>query len=202
MSPFLNRPARHFVRVGVTLESVLISQILDHNYILPVLAIHGPGFYCGFGNVNEQTEHVSKWLEGSSPNFITRIRVMLEIARIIRYIHFMNIALSSNVINTESIVVFLDSNLRAKIMFQGLFAWWSREASSYGHERFIPCTYEANVSAFANLFDKVNSRHNEKQSNRLFKDARQLIERCRAEDPKSRPTMEDVVKEMETWSLS
>ncbi|KIL57938.1 hypothetical protein M378DRAFT_356572 [Amanita muscaria Koide BX008] len=88
-------------------------------------------------------------------------------------------------------------------MFQGLFAWWSREASSYGHERFIPCTYGANVSAFANLFDKVCfAGYNGRRSDRLVKDASQLIERCRSEDPKSRPTMEDVVKEMETWSLS
>ncbi|KIL58858.1 hypothetical protein M378DRAFT_170138 [Amanita muscaria Koide BX008] len=33
-------------------------------------------------------------------------------------------------------------------------------------------------------------------------DARKLIEHCRAEDVKSRPTMEDVVKEMETWDLT
>ncbi|KAM6499282.1 hypothetical protein JOM56_004790 [Amanita muscaria] len=50
MSPFLNKPARHFGFVAATLEfigqSVLISKILDHNYILPVLAIYdypGPG---------------------------------------------------------------------------------------------------------------------------------------------------------------
>jgi serine/threonine protein kinase len=44
--------------------------------------------------------------------------------------------------------------------------------------------------------------HNENTPTRLAQDAKQLIERCRTKDPKRRPTMEDVVKEMETWSLT
>ncbi|KIL58616.1 hypothetical protein M378DRAFT_310697 [Amanita muscaria Koide BX008] len=82
LSPFLNRPARHFSQVGVTLEficqSVLISKILDHNYILPVLEIYDnlDQVQAGFGNVNEQTEPINEWLKRSSPNFITRIRVV------------------------------------------------------------------------------------------------------------------------------
>ncbi|KAM6499341.1 hypothetical protein JOM56_004849 [Amanita muscaria] len=186
-SPFLNRPARHFASLGATLE---IDDIPDE--------LQG-----GFGNVNEQIEPVNKWLERSSSNFITRIWLMLEIGRTVRYIHSMDIALYSDY---KSEYIFLDSNLHAKFMFRGLFAWWSREASIYGHERkhlFTECTYEANISAFADLFDKVCfDGHSENAPSQLVDDARQLIERCRAKDPKSRPTMEDVVKEMETWNLT
>ncbi|KIL60402.1 hypothetical protein M378DRAFT_168130 [Amanita muscaria Koide BX008] len=84
---------------------------------------------------------------------------MLEIARSIRYIHSIDIALYSDDINIASKYLFLDSNLRAKFMFRGLFSWWSREASIYGHEDndlLAKCTYDANISAFADLFDKIH----------------------------------------------
>ncbi|KAM6499313.1 hypothetical protein JOM56_004821 [Amanita muscaria] len=97
----LNRPAGHSAILGFTLEficqNVLISRILDHKYILPVLGIYGKQdeLQGSFGNVDEQTELINKWLERSSPNFSTRTRVMLQIARIIRYIHSMDITLHS-----------------------------------------------------------------------------------------------------------
>ncbi|KIL57941.1 hypothetical protein M378DRAFT_15901 [Amanita muscaria Koide BX008] len=210
LSPFLNKPACHFYQVGTPLEficqTVLISNILDHNYIFPALSISDKSdkLQVGFGHVNEPTEPIYKWLKRSSPNFITRIRVMLEIARCIRYIHSMDIALYSYDMRSE--YFFLDSNLSAKFMFQGLFVWWSREASIYDHENkgfLSECTYRANISAFANLFDEVCfNAHNEKRSNRIVKHARQLIERCRVQYPKRRPTMEGVVEEMETWNLT
>ncbi|KIL60406.1 hypothetical protein M378DRAFT_168138 [Amanita muscaria Koide BX008] len=210
-SAFLNRPACHSTFLGDTLEficqSVLISKILDHNRILPVLEMYDirNQLQAGFGNVNEQSEPMNAWLARSSPTLITRTRIMLEIARIIRYIHSMDIALYSNDMTSRK-RFFLDSNLHAKIMFRGLFARWSREVLTYGHENnrlLTECTYEANIFAFSNLFYEVCFRgDDENTSHRLVGDARRLIERCRAEDLKSRPTMEDVVKEMETWNLT
>ncbi|KIL57826.1 hypothetical protein M378DRAFT_15979 [Amanita muscaria Koide BX008] len=84
------------------LELAVISRILDHNYVLPHESVH-------------------EWLERSSPDFFTRIRVMLEIARTIRYIHSMDIALFSRVIELKRFA--LDSNLRAKVLSIGLFAY-------------------------------------------------------------------------------
>ncbi|KAM6499298.1 hypothetical protein JOM56_004806 [Amanita muscaria] len=185
-----------------------IRKICDKSHWL-----HG-----GFGSVNEQT--ISKWLERSSPNFIARTRVMLEIAKSIRYIHSMDIILYSSDFKIASVgcllhlmsvqqpfiwqeYLFLGSDLRAKIMFEGVFAWWSMEALIYDYEDkdlLAECTYEASISAFANLFDKVCfDGHNENTPKRLVNSARQLIKRCRG---KRRPTMEDIVKEMETWKLT
>ncbi|KAM6499325.1 hypothetical protein JOM56_004833, partial [Amanita muscaria] len=82
LSPFLNKPARHFYKVGTPLEficqNVLISNILDHNYIFPALSISDKPdkLQVGFGHVNEPTKPIYKWLKRSSPNFITRIRVV------------------------------------------------------------------------------------------------------------------------------
>ncbi|KIL59135.1 hypothetical protein M378DRAFT_15007, partial [Amanita muscaria Koide BX008] len=62
------------------------------------------------------------------------------------------------------------------------------------------CPYESNISAFASLFQEVCfGGHNENLPNLLVEPAMQLIKRCHAKD---RPTMKDVVKEMETWNLT
>ncbi|KAM6493233.1 hypothetical protein JOM56_011367 [Amanita muscaria] len=82
-------------------SSAFISRILDHNYILPVFWIYERDeVKFVYGKVNEQDESVDKWLERSGPKFVTRIHVMLEIGRAIRYIHSMDVvtALSSAVI--------------------------------------------------------------------------------------------------------
>ncbi|KIL60394.1 hypothetical protein M378DRAFT_168125 [Amanita muscaria Koide BX008] len=82
LSAFQNRPARHYGYLGGTLEficqNVLISKILDHNYIFPVLKIYDSldRVQGGFGNVNEQSERIDDWLKRSSPSFSTRIRVV------------------------------------------------------------------------------------------------------------------------------
>ncbi|KIL60401.1 hypothetical protein M378DRAFT_920186 [Amanita muscaria Koide BX008] len=82
LPPSLHKPARHFEFLGAALElicqSVLISRILDHNYILPILKIYviQDRLHGGFGNVNEQTVCVNEWLKRSSPNFVTRMRIV------------------------------------------------------------------------------------------------------------------------------
>ncbi|KIL56076.1 hypothetical protein M378DRAFT_166538, partial [Amanita muscaria Koide BX008] len=145
---------------------------------------------------------------------------MLEVARTIRYIHSLDVALWSACIQSvgdlshfQRVLLqpfiyqelfFLDSNFRVKFEFTGLFTWWQREASIYGHEYdyLTDYTYESNISAFGHLFHEVCFKgRGENLSNRLVDDALQLINRCRAKDPKSRPTMKDVVTEMETWNL-
>ncbi|KIL58832.1 hypothetical protein M378DRAFT_170104 [Amanita muscaria Koide BX008] len=164
-SLFLNRPTNNggWVTIGileVVCQRALISRILDHNYILPVLGIEASidGLYFNHGSIYEQYESVDQWLQRSSPNFVTRIRLMVEVARTIRYIHSMDIILDTDFIQSVSFF-YLDSNLRAKVRFIGSFARLSKEASMYYHEyhRFSGLTYEDNISAFGLLFDSVPS---------------------------------------------
>ncbi|KAM6499438.1 hypothetical protein JOM56_004946 [Amanita muscaria] len=77
----------------VMFQSVFISRILDRNYIVPVSWIYYEEGKMRFDccNVNEQNESVHAWLKRTRPNFVTKIRVMLEIARTIRYIHSMDV---------------------------------------------------------------------------------------------------------------
>ncbi|KIL60450.1 hypothetical protein M378DRAFT_168049 [Amanita muscaria Koide BX008] len=50
---------------------------MDRNYFLPVFWIYEEDKVKFVdGNVNEQNESVDKWLERSSPNFVTRIRLV------------------------------------------------------------------------------------------------------------------------------
>ncbi|KAM6491559.1 hypothetical protein JOM56_012951 [Amanita muscaria] len=130
------------------------------------------------------------------------MRVILEVARIIRYIHSLpDVALFSGCI--KSTRVRLTSDLRAKIEFSGIFAWRVREVSTGGHKTndLATYTYESNISAFGSLFSVVCfSGRYKNLSNRLVEDAMQLIHRCCAKE--DQPTMEDVVKEMETWDLT
>ncbi|KIL55450.1 hypothetical protein M378DRAFT_17932 [Amanita muscaria Koide BX008] len=191
---FLNGPLRLYSwNVELVCQTAFISRILNHDYMVSSFRI------CDKSDANESFD---RWLQRSNPSFSTRIRVMLEIARIIRYIHSMDIALLA----IDSGVFVLDSNLRAKILLGGLSTWWGSEARIYGHEdtRSLQ-TYESNISDFAVLFHSVCFDGDNIPLNNVngpVENARKVIERCRAEDAKSRPTMEDVVKEMETWDLT
>ncbi|KIL65367.1 hypothetical protein M378DRAFT_161980 [Amanita muscaria Koide BX008] len=189
-------------KLELACSSVFISRILDHNYLLPVLCIYkGDRIKFVHGNVNGQNESVHKWLKRSSPDFVTRIRVMLEVVRIIRYTHSIG-TLFSPVI--QSTYIGLDSDLRAKISYRGLFAWQVRENLIFYSENFMAdFEYESTIAAFAELFQKVcfDDDH-EKLPKHLVEDARRLMERCCAEDPKSRPTVENIVQEMELWNIT
>ncbi|KIL63747.1 hypothetical protein M378DRAFT_656802 [Amanita muscaria Koide BX008] len=140
---------------------MFISRTLDHNYIVPLLGKYDEKedrLRFVRGNATEQYESVDEWLRGSRPKLVTRIQVMLEVARTIRYIHSMNIALYSHFIRL--VHLFVDSNLRTRVLFFGLFAWWHREASTYGYEDPVllaNCTYESNVSTFGDLLHSVPS---------------------------------------------
>ncbi|KAM6499257.1 hypothetical protein JOM56_004765 [Amanita muscaria] len=219
-SLFLNRSSPdvwspgNFKPVELLCQSALIGRILDHDYVISLLGIYynedereGRGFRFVSSMVTEQNLSLSQWLERSNPSSIARIRMMLEIAKIIQYIHSMGITLDSNAIQSECFS--LDSNLRPRIRFSGAFAWWVRDASIYDHEAFEDLellTNASSISAFASLFHKVCFQGGDTLKQRLpmglHKDARQLILRCSAKDWESRPTMDQVVKEMEKWDLS
>ncbi|KIL59238.1 hypothetical protein M378DRAFT_1013927 [Amanita muscaria Koide BX008] len=122
---------------------------------------------------------------------------MLEVARTIRYIHSVKdvAVLSSGVIDPRFIT--LDSDLRAKVMFSGYFTW---QKSVFGLDNLAAFTSESNIAAFGFLFQKVCFRGDDPKH--LVEDVRRLIEGCCAKGPKSRPSIETVVKEMETWDLT
>ncbi|KIL70928.1 hypothetical protein M378DRAFT_155877 [Amanita muscaria Koide BX008] len=74
-------------------QSTFISRILDHNHVLSELWVYqGDKLKYVCVSETEKKESIEEWLKRSSPNFVARIRVMLEVARTIRYIHSMDVA--------------------------------------------------------------------------------------------------------------
>ncbi|KIL63711.1 hypothetical protein M378DRAFT_164138 [Amanita muscaria Koide BX008] len=169
-------------------SSAVINRILCQNRTLQTWCIfQRDERWFVFSNVNEQKDPVDQWL--ACPNSVTRIRVMLEIARTIRYLHSMDVATRVWFQKRKS-----QDCLRAQFVICSVFAWQG--------------TSEFTVSIFADFFrtvcfngddENLNLIDNGNLPNGIVEDVRQLIERCAAPDP---PTMEDIVKEMERWNLS
>ncbi|KAM6489684.1 hypothetical protein JOM56_014855 [Amanita muscaria] len=172
--------------VELMCSTAFISRILDHNYLLPGFWIYeGDKVKFVEGNAKFRRKNLSN-ARGCEDYPVHSFHACCRCTELpLRYI-------------------ILDSNLRAKIFFRALFAWQVREGWIFDPESSTAnFTYETSISAFAELFQEVCfSSDNENLSNHLVEHARQFIERCRVEDPEKQPTMEDVVKEMDTWNLT
>ncbi|KAM6491525.1 hypothetical protein JOM56_013094 [Amanita muscaria] len=136
---------------------------------------------------------------------------MFEVAKAVRYFHSMGIVLHDYV---DSDYIFLDSEFHAKFRFLGLISHCANVTPiwHYNEQRISP---EANVFLFGCLFyemcfsvkisyhDRLDNNSNAvaKQPSKpeIRDDEWQLIQRCCADEPKSRPTMDEVVREMEAW---
>ncbi|KIL55448.1 hypothetical protein M378DRAFT_596814 [Amanita muscaria Koide BX008] len=79
-----NRPSGWANGILECMIGGVISGILDNDFIFPLLEILTATHlrYVKSGNIDEQYESVDGWLQRSSPDFVTRIRVMLEAATI------------------------------------------------------------------------------------------------------------------------
>ncbi|KAM6491143.1 hypothetical protein JOM56_010949 [Amanita muscaria] len=111
-------------------------------------------------------------------------------------------------VSTEE--VFLDSDSHAKVEYLSFLP------NGLGDRRFeydgsrVSHTLEANIHSFGLLFysvlfdqfdDEVTFEIRPPEPD-IPDNVWQLIQRCCAEDPKERPTMDQVVQEMESWISS
>ncbi|KIL61243.1 hypothetical protein M378DRAFT_864823 [Amanita muscaria Koide BX008] len=136
---------------------------------------------------------------------------MLEVAKAVRYFHSMGIVLHDYV---DSDDIYLDSKFHARFRFLGLTAHYVN-VTPHSHLGPFYLSYEANIFLFGCLFyeicfnleiayrDRLDNNSNAvvKRPSRpeIRDDEWQLIQRCCAKDPKNRPTMDKVVREMEAW---
>ncbi|KAM6501381.1 Protein kinase-like domain containing protein [Amanita muscaria] len=136
-----------------------------------------------------------------------RFSQMLRLAKAIQYLHSMGVVLFHQF---RSRNVILDSDLFPKI-----FCLCSTSRSSLDKDRRGWSSPHDNIFCFGCLFYELYCGVNiwldySISSRRLVITKRpsvpeipeyvwQLIQRCCAEDPKSRPTINEVVKEMEGW---
>ncbi|KIL70498.1 hypothetical protein M378DRAFT_625836 [Amanita muscaria Koide BX008] len=141
---------------------------------------------------------------------------MLEVAKAIRYLHSIGTVIDREIDLGD---VFLDSKLHAKIRSLCSTSRSLTETPGnyllYGYEKRWN-SYETNVFIFGCFFYELyfdctialrwecnNSKVSERPSEPTIReDAWQLIQQCCAEDRKARPSMNQVVQEMESWNLS
>ncbi|KAM6497628.1 hypothetical protein JOM56_005576 [Amanita muscaria] len=139
---------------------------------------------------------------------------MLEVAKAVRYFHSMGVILHYFV---DSDDIFLNSELHARFRFLGFTAHYLNVTPNLilSHDLL---SHEANIFMFGCVFYemccdvKISSRDRfYNNSNAVAKrpskpeirdDEWQLIQRCCAQEPNSRPSMDDVVREMEAWNIT
>ncbi|KIL58957.1 hypothetical protein M378DRAFT_285100 [Amanita muscaria Koide BX008] len=142
------------------------------------------------------------WLQPSS---VIRIQMMPRIAKAIQYLHSMGVVLDYQFHSHD---VVLDLDLCPKIHW--LCSTSQSVLDKECKERFSP---HDNIFSFGGICYEVYAgphtwpdypissgrRVIPKRPPKIPKNVWQLVQRCCAEDSKSRPTIDEVVKEMEGW---
>ncbi|KAM6496268.1 Protein kinase-like domain containing protein [Amanita muscaria] len=200
-------------------QTALLRRISDHNYVVPLLRIYERDDNLWFvDSITNESKSLKTWRDTSKPSSVARIRAMLEVAKAIRYLHSIGTVFDRDIELDE---IFLDSNLHAKI--RTLCSTWrylSEKPVNYAWSGLVfekaLSSYETNVFIFGcffyeTYFDRTiymrwvyeNSKVSERPSEPAIReDAWQLIQRCCADDRTARPSMDQVVQEMESWDLS
>ncbi|KAM6488859.1 hypothetical protein JOM56_015694 [Amanita muscaria] len=185
------------------LHTAFMGRILDRNFCVPRFRIRKIDETFRFVNIKNIGKSMIEW-QKRNPSSVTRIKAMLVVAKAFQYFHSLGIILDHRYVSLRSI--FLGSDFRARIKFQGML--------SDLEERWI---FKANIFSFGCFFYETYFNVEIKDQDRrefqrsvivkrpskpeIRDDAWQLIQRCCAEDPKSRPTIDEVVQEMESWKL-
>ncbi|KAM6502752.1 hypothetical protein JOM56_002729 [Amanita muscaria] len=186
-----------FAYVQDTCQSVLMWRVLDQNYVHLAIKLQGASL---------ATECLQNTLRQALPlNFITVIEIMLDVARAIQYLHSMNF-----VPNTTSMqdYVYLDLSLRPKIRIAPQFLYFIntctrptseyRDAFNFGYF-FYEVLFDMELYRYKSMEERRRIVVNRPSKPEIPEFAWQLIQRCCAEDPTNRLTIDEVVKEMETW---
>ncbi|KIL54907.1 hypothetical protein M378DRAFT_173954 [Amanita muscaria Koide BX008] len=146
-------------------------------------------------------ESLRQWRKRSNPSSVTRIRVMLEVVKAVRYFHSMGIVLHHYVDLDD---IYLDSEFRARFRFLGLTTQYvnlSREANIFLFGcLFYEMCFNVTIGFSDRIYNNSDAVAKRPSKPEIRDDEWQLIQRCCAEEPKSRPTMDEVVREMEAWS--
>ncbi|KIL55407.1 hypothetical protein M378DRAFT_173659 [Amanita muscaria Koide BX008] len=214
-SPFLHgdnklhpHPWTDGIPIQILSQTIFAGRILDRRYIVPVLVVERgfkgkDGVWLVSGDAGGNDLPMEEWRQSSIPSSM-RAQVMLGLAKAIQYFHSMGIVLHGEFGSND---VFLDSALHPKIRCLCSFSRIPLEQSSKAW--FSPTD---NIFSFGCLFYELFSVVDTKPSSstkqrrhliadRPYKYVWQLIQECCAEDLGNRPTMDEIVQEIESWTI-
>ncbi|KIL62423.1 hypothetical protein M378DRAFT_12880 [Amanita muscaria Koide BX008] len=180
-----------------------MGRILDHNYVLRVSWIfEEEGSFMGvYDSMYEDNKSIREWRRRSNLDSVMILQVMLEVAKAIQYLNSMDVLLD-NAFDLDN--MYLDSKCHVKIFPYGSILPSTLLSSEEVHQDNISILghtfYELYFDVYRPYFkdDKCPVRPSDREIN---DELWQVIQRCCAADPKSRPTIDEVVQEMETWKL-
>ncbi|KIL62514.1 hypothetical protein M378DRAFT_165718 [Amanita muscaria Koide BX008] len=202
-------------------KAALVGRVLDHNYICIEINLRGHSFFIPI-NIQPRSD---KWQQVLPLHPITIIELVslkslnrcfshclqvLDVAKAIQYLHSMGLAFRATTFDIGN--VDLDLSLRPRIRIGAELLTLINPVMKSTSERLL---YEESIFGFGCFFYQVyfnkKLRFDESiedrrriiverpSSPKISEYVWQLIQRCCAEDPRSRPTIGEVVKEMETW---
>ncbi|KAM6502764.1 hypothetical protein JOM56_002741 [Amanita muscaria] len=185
-------------------RSALMWRVLDQHYIHLEITLQGASLIVGSPDLEV------KWQEVLPLESITVIELALEVVRALQYLHSMGVGHCNGF---DIKCVHLDLSPRPKIRIVAQFldlinpcTRSTSEQSLYGDSVFnFGCFfYTVYFNIKLRRFDeKIEDRRRDiverPSSPKIPEYVWQLIQRCCAEDPANRPTIDEVVKEMETW---
>ncbi|KAM6494653.1 hypothetical protein JOM56_009276 [Amanita muscaria] len=189
-------------------ESLFLARVLDRNYVhrLSWISKTEIDFEAVYDSVNEDNESLQEWRRRSNPSLSMMMRVMLEIAKVIQYVDSMGVLLDYPLGLHD---IHLDSEGHVKIFPLGsifpltLLSFEEDEPEYPG----IPGNVFILGKVFYNFYFKSSTCLFEPQDlerpsePEISEELWHIIQRCHTADPKSRPTIDEVVQEMECWKL-
>jgi len=200
--------------------TLLWGFLSSHENILPLLGIFEAKVLgrqdTKFFHVIPYMEHgtLSQWRRKANPPGLEIRDRMLEVARAVQYIHSLGLVLCW----LPRDYILIDSNFHAKVLGLCMSLQCLSETPLDHMSLHLPelRTREYNIFRFGCIYYEiyfgVEMDPSSKVENRtqvvkrltepeIPDDEWDLIQRCCAEDPKSRPAIDEIVKEMESWSF-
>ncbi|KAM6502757.1 hypothetical protein JOM56_002734 [Amanita muscaria] len=163
-------------------QSVLMWRVLDQNYVHLEINLKGASLL-----IPADLDMKEKLQQVLPLDSITVIELMLDAARAIQYLHSMSVARPSGILRPTS----QHPLSRSNVFDFGYFFY----AALFNTEIDTDST-ESKSTEERRRIAIVAERPSEPDIPEW-----QLIQRCCAEDPTNRPTIDEVVKEMETWGI-
>ncbi|KIL53900.1 hypothetical protein M378DRAFT_19419 [Amanita muscaria Koide BX008] len=188
-------------------QTIFAGRFLDRRYIVPVLGVKEleEGFLL-LGDAQRDVLTMRRWRQGSIPSSVTVIPVMLRLAKAIQYLHSMGVVLYHQLSSRN---VLLDSNLYPKIrclcstsrslLDKECQEWFSPDDNIFSFGCLFYEMYAGDIWPDDSIYSRKPFITKCPSVPEIPEYAWQLIQRCCAEHPKSRPTIDEVVNEMKGW---